>query len=62
MSVLPAFWKRSMRVLFTDLDLSTMVSVPTSTRPTSFGSMLYFSSSDCTAVVWRFGDKKVRSA
>jgi hypothetical protein len=51
MSVLPAFWKRSMRVLFTDLDLSTMVSVPTSSLPTSFGSMLYFSSSDCTAVV-----------
>lgn len=30
--------------------LSTRLSVPTCMNPTSFGSMAYFSSSDCTAV------------
>ena len=34
-------------VVFTDFDLSMIVSVPTSRRPTSVGAMLYFSSRFC---------------
>jgi hypothetical protein len=40
--------QKTHRVVFTDFDLSMMVSVPTSRRPTSVGAMLYFSSRFCT--------------
>ena len=43
MSKLPDSAKRSMSVVLTDLDLSMIVSVPTSIRPIDLGSMLYFS-------------------
>jgi hypothetical protein len=49
MSVLPEDWKRSMSTVLTDLDLSMIVSVPTSRRPIERGSMLYFSSKFATA-------------
>lgn len=48
MSKLPESAKRSIRTVLTDLDLSMMVSVPTSRRPMDLGSMLYFSSREET--------------
>jgi hypothetical protein len=43
MSELPLCSKRVMRTLFTDFDLSMIVSVPTSNRPMFEGEMEYFS-------------------
>ena len=41
---------KSMRTVLVLLDLSIKVSVPTSNRPMSFGSMLYFSNNDLVTV------------
>ncbi|MFS7941712.1 hypothetical protein Hanom_Chr06g00479471 [Helianthus anomalus] len=50
MSVFPQSSKIFIRNVLMDLLLSITVSLPTSMRPICFGSILYFSSSEVTAV------------
>lgn len=50
MSVLPESWKSSMSTVLTALDLSMMVSVPTSSRPTESHGIFVRSISCCTTV------------
>lgn len=50
MSVFPESANRVINTVFVDLLLSTRLSVPTSSLPTSFGSIRYFSSRLCTTV------------
>jgi hypothetical protein len=49
MAVLPELWNSCIRCVFTDLDLSSSVSVPTSSRPMLSGAILYLSRRFCTA-------------